>query len=84
MTEQEPVWNPSIEPCGDPTHVDCGPTHLDGGPAGEPVRPCPDKAALNIKGEHFPCDAMHMMAPESDTHQGWPHSNRAAGAIWNG
>lgn len=33
------------------------------------------KAALNIKGEHFPCD---QEAP----HTGWAHGNRGAGAIW--
>lgn len=36
-------------------------------------------AALNIKGEHFPCD----WPTDSDgTHSGWAHANRAAGAIW--
>ena len=34
---------------------------------------CP--AALDIKGEHYPCDSP---AP----HDGWAHSNRAAEAIW--
>ena len=33
------------------------------------------KAALNIKGEHFPCDI--------DTpHPGLPHGNKDAEAIW--
>jgi hypothetical protein len=33
------------------------------------------KAALNIKGEAFPCD---QEAP----HPGWAHGNKEAGAIW--
>jgi hypothetical protein len=46
-------------------------------------RLCPDNAALIIQGEHFPCDAMNGMGAESTTHQGWPHSNRDAEAIWS-
>lgn len=41
---------------------------------------CP--AALNIKGEHFPCDWMDQMAPGSIGHVGWAHANREAQAIW--
>ena len=41
---------------------------------------CP--AALNIKGEHFPCDQMKHMAEGSTHHNGWSHSNTEAGAIW--
>jgi hypothetical protein len=33
------------------------------------------KAALAIKGKHYPCD---MEAP----HPGWAHGNTDAGAIW--
>ena len=43
-------------------------------------KPCP--AALNIAGEHFPCQQMEHMAPGSVGHDGWPHSNRDAEAIW--
>lgn len=46
------------------------------------MRPCPNNSALILKGEHFPCDAMDMMSPESATHEGWSHSNQAAGALW--
>ena len=42
---------------------------------------CP--AALNIKGEHFPCQQMEHMAPGSEGHDGWAHSNRDAEAIWH-
>ena len=42
--------------------------------------PCP--AALNIKGDHFPCQTMQDMAPGSVNHDGWAHSNRDAEAIW--
>lgn len=41
---------------------------------------CP--AALDIKGEHFPCQQMEQMAPGSTNHDGWAHSNRDAEAIW--
>jgi hypothetical protein len=47
-------------------------------------RPCPDKAVLMIKGEHFPCDWMNQMHPESQNHEGWAHANKEAEAIWNG
>lgn len=39
--------------------------------------PCP--AALNIKGEHFPCD---WPTDDSGQHSGWAHANRDAEAIW--
>lgn len=45
-------------------------------------RPCPDEAVLIVKGERFPCQAMDDMAPQSDGHEGWAHSNRDAEAIW--
>jgi hypothetical protein len=45
-------------------------------------RPCPDGAALIIKGEHFPCTSMRGMAPECDTHDGWLHGNGEVEAIW--
>lgn len=41
---------------------------------------CP--AALNIAGEHFPCQQMDHMAEGSEGHDGWAHSNREAQAIW--
>lgn len=41
---------------------------------------CP--AALNIKGEHFPCQQMDQMTEGSVGHDGWAHSNRDAEAIW--
>jgi hypothetical protein len=41
---------------------------------------CP--AALNIAGEHFPCDWMEQMAEGSTNHEGWAHSNKDAQAIW--
>lgn len=41
---------------------------------------CP--AALNIAGEHYPCQQMEQMAPGSLSHDGWAHSNRDAQAIW--
>lgn len=47
-------------------------------------RPCPDDAALNIMGEHFPCQQMDQMSADSATHDGWAHSNRDAEAIWQG
>ncbi len=50
----------------------------------EVYRPCPEGAALLIAGEHYPCDAMRLMSPDSDTHQGWPHASRRAEAIWTG
>jgi hypothetical protein len=40
------------------------------------------KATLMIKGEAFPCEAMEGMAEGSKSHEGWPHSNKAAQAIW--
>lgn len=46
-------------------------------------RPCPTKGALAIKGEVYQCDAMDGMHDSSETHQGWPHSNREAEAIWS-
>ncbi len=45
-------------------------------------RPCPDNAAICIRGEWFPCDSMKDMTPESKNHNGWPHSSTAAEAIW--
>lgn len=41
---------------------------------------CP--AALNIAGEHYPCQQMDQMAEGSTGHDGWAHSNRDAEAIW--
>jgi len=41
---------------------------------------CP--AAINIAGEHFPCQQMEHMAEGSKNHDGWAHSNRDAQAIW--
>jgi hypothetical protein len=40
----------------------------------------PCKAAVTIKGEHFPCDW-----PTSDdgTHKGWAHGNKEAEAVWS-
>lgn len=42
---------------------------------------CP--AALNIEGEHYPCDT-----PDDpytgEVHGGWIHGNQARGAIWCG
>lgn len=46
------------------------------------MRLCPNNSALILRGEHFPCDAMDMMSPESETHEGWSHSSKAAGALW--
>lgn len=43
----------------------------------EPNRPC--AAALNIKGEHFPCD---WPTDRNGQHRGWAHANKAAQAIW--
>jgi hypothetical protein len=40
-------------------------------------------AALNIAGEHFPCQQMEEMVEGSESHDGWAHSNRDAQAIWN-
>lgn len=37
------------------------------------------KAALNIKGEHFPCD---WPTDDNGRHDGWGHSNKEAQAIW--
>lgn len=42
---------------------------------------CP--AALNIKGEHYPCETMSMMVEGSENHDGWAHMNREAEAIWS-
>lgn len=39
----------------------------------------PCKAALNIKGGHFPCD---WPTGADGTHSGWAHANRDAEAIW--
>lgn len=50
--------------------------------ADDSIRSCPDGAALNIRGEHFACDAMRHIHEQSDTHDGWPHSNQDAEAIW--
>lgn len=47
-----------------------------------PVRRCPDGAALTIRGETYPCDAMDMLHESSDTHEGWAHSNAQVEAIW--
>jgi hypothetical protein len=41
----------------------------------------PCRAALMIKGAHYPCD---WPTDESGTHTGWVHNNRAAEAIWIG
>lgn len=45
---------------------------------------CP--AALNIKGEHFPCQQLDHMGTldgsPATSHEGWAHSNRDAEAIW--
>jgi len=46
------------------------------------TKQCPQKAVLNIKGEHFDCDTMRQMAAESETHDGWPHGSSKAEAIW--
>lgn len=35
------------------------------------------RAALHIKGEHFPCDH-----PGGHPHTPWAHSNKDAQAIW--
>lgn len=40
-------------------------------------------AALNIKGEHFPCQQMEQMVAGSEGHVGWAHSNHDAEAIWS-
>jgi hypothetical protein len=45
-------------------------------------RPCPQGAALNIMGEHFPCQQMDHMSADSADHSGWAHSNADAEAIW--
>lgn len=50
----------------------------------ETYRECPQRSVLNIKGEHFACDAMRGMHESSPTHDGWPHSNRDAEAVWGG
>lgn len=39
------------------------------------------KAALMIKGEHFPCDWQYT-SPDG-THKGWAHTNKRAEAIWS-
>lgn len=39
-------------------------------------------AALNLAGEHFPCQTMDQMADGSENHDGWAHSNRDAEALW--
>lgn len=38
-------------------------------------------AAINIQGEHFPCD---WPTDAEGRHPGWAHSNRQAQAIWRG
>lgn len=38
--------------------------------------------ALDIAGEHFPCEQMQQMVEGSKDHDGWAHSNAAAQAIW--
>ena len=52
------------------------------GPRVPKSRPCPEGAALIIKGEHFPCDAMDGIHKVCSSHKGWPHSNRKAEAVW--
>lgn len=47
-------------------------------------RPCPNGAVLNLMGEHFPCQQMDQMHPDSTNHDGWAHSNQDAEAIWQG
>lgn len=46
---------------------------------------CP--SALNIKGEHFPCQTLRDMATldgsPATNHDGWAHSNSDAEAIWS-
>ena len=37
------------------------------------------KAALNIAGEHYPCD---WPTDANGRHDGWAHTNKAAEAIW--
>jgi hypothetical protein len=45
----------------------------------EPIRvPC--RGALNIAGEHFPCD---WPTDENGRHDGWAHANKVAQAIWS-
>jgi hypothetical protein len=46
-------------------------------------RPCPQNAGLNIAGEYFPCDTMDQMSVDSETHDGWAHSSKAANATWS-
>lgn len=44
-----------------------------------PLRvPC--RAALNLVGEHFPCD---WPTDENGRHDGWAHANKKAQAIWS-
>jgi len=38
---------------------------------------CP--AALNVSGEHFPCD---WPVGEDGEHKGWAHTNKEAQAVW--
>jgi hypothetical protein len=38
---------------------------------------CP--AALNLAGEHFPCD---WPTDENGLHEGWAHTNQEAKAVW--
>lgn len=40
---------------------------------------CP--AALNLEGEHFPCD---WPTDERGKHSGWAHTNKKAQAQWRG
>jgi hypothetical protein len=39
------------------------------------------RAALNIKGQHYPCD---WDTNDEGKHPGWAHSNVDARAIWIG
>jgi hypothetical protein len=36
-------------------------------------------AALNLKGQHYPCD---WPSDDDGKHDGWAHANSAAGAVW--
>lgn len=47
----------------------------------EPAPPASCPAALNIRGEHFPCD---WPTDTNGQHTGWAHANTAAEAIWSG
>jgi len=41
----------------------------------------PCAAALNLAGEHFPCD---WPTDENGRHDGWAHASSAASAVWKG